>query len=150
MKKLKNTLTTRLILSLALIAVCAGFVVACSKSESESKSPASGINKAMSDAKNAMDTASVEIGKQAENYKPQIDSLKASAANFKDDQLNTAVKAVQDKYNDIMAKVTAAKGGDKSAIDSLKADGSKWVSDLKGLYDKAMARVNELKASAPK
>src|SRR2546427_9643621 len=87
----------------ALVA-CGLLLAACGKSETrkttttgagaerdlnKSINAAKDAGKSLGDAaKQAADQVAAQMNSQAESLKPQIDSLRASAQNFKDEQLN--------------------------------------------------------------
>lgn len=144
--------------------VAAGLIVAgCEKSENESAKK--GLENAADKTKNVMgdvgsqvkeagasamdagNAAAKALETQLEGYKDKIASLTSGASALNNADLNSMVKSVSDKYEEVKEKIAAAMKGDKSAMESLKSDGAKWMGELKDVYEKAMAKLKSLQGS---
>lgn len=113
-------------------------------SDSASSAVESAASAAGDMANQAMDSVIKPLQTQLGEYAGKIDTLKEQAAKLTNTDLSSLVDQASAKYTEIKGKIDAAMKGDTSAIEMLKTDGSKMMSELKGLYDQAMAKMGSL------
>lgn len=96
-------------------------------------------------ASQAIDSVVKPMQTQLQEWAGKIENLKSGASALGNADLNAMVANVTAKYEEVKSKIDAAMGGDTSAIEALKADGSAMMDSLKGVYEDAMAKLKALK-----
>lgn len=104
---------------------------------------------AMAKAKEGWESLKTQYTPQIDQMNEKLATLKTEAAKFKDTQLDGYISQIDEKLANIKGKLGETFSSEGFA--ALKDKIGPWIDEVKGLYDKASARLAELVkgASAP-